>query len=115
MNSLIILEDILSEIRDTNTILSIFSGRLFDIGLNASEIFFEISSYVHNNSSCRTLWASCRMSYDIISSNKSKADIITISPDLYLKSKKFRYSPIKYSQDTVKGFLIDSKKSRFKI
>ena len=46
---------------------------------------------------------------------KANADIITIGPDLYLKSKKFGYSPIKYSRDTVKGFLVDAKKSNFKI
>ena len=55
------------------------------------------------------------MAYDIRTAKKSKADIITISPSLFIKSKKFGYSPLKYSKDTVKGFLIDAKNSNFKI
>jgi len=55
------------------------------------------------------------MVYDIVTAKNSNADIITIGPDLYLKSKKFGYSTIKYSRDTVKGFLVDAKKSNFKI
>ena len=106
---------ILSEIRDTNTILSIFSGRLFDIGLNASEIFSEISSYVHKNSSCRTLWASCRIAYDYELAKKSDADIITMPTNLISKLDKFGYSPLKCSADTVKMFFEDAKKSNFKI
>ena len=43
------VKEILSEIKKTNTILSIFSGRLFDIGLDASKIFNEITSYVLKN------------------------------------------------------------------
>ena len=101
--------------RNTTTVLSVFSGRLYDIGIDAADKFIKISNFVHKNSKCKTLWASCRTAYDIVSSNKSKADIITISPDLYFKSKKIGYSPIKYAQDTVNGFLNASKKSKFKI
>ena len=106
---------ILPIIKKTNTILSIFSGRLYDIGIDAAIKFKKMSDYVHKNSKCKTLWASCRMPYDLITAKKCKADIITISPNIYIKSKKFGYSPLKYSKDTVKGFLIDAKKSKFTI
>ncbi len=109
------IKAILPIVRNTTTVLSVFSGRLYDIGIDAADKFIKISNFVHKNSKCKTLWASCRTAYDIVSSNKSKADIITISPDLYFKSKKIGYSPIKYSQDTVKGFLNAAKKSKFKI
>ncbi len=109
------VKEILPIIKKTNTILSIFSGRLYDIGINAAKNFKKISKYVHNNSKCKTLWASCRMSFDIITAKNSNADIITIAPNLFIKSKKFGYSPIKYSRDTVKGFLLDAKKSKFNI
>ena len=109
------VKEILPIIKKTNTFLSIFSGRLYDIGINAAENFKKISKYVHNNSKCKTLWASCRMSFDIITAKNSNADIITIAPNLFIKSKKFGYSPIKYSRDTVKGFLLDAKKSKFNI
>jgi|TARA_B100000959_G_scaffold152915_1_gene160237 hypothetical protein len=55
------------------------------------------------------------MSFDIITAKNSNADIITIAPNLFVKSKKFGYSPIKYSRDTVQGFLIDAQKSKFNI
>ena len=109
------IKKILPVVKNTSTILSIFAGRLYDTGIDAAKEFKIMSNFVHKRSNCKTLWASCRMVYDIITAKKANADIITIGPDLHLKSKKFGYSPIKYSQDTVKGFLIDAKKSNFKI
>ena len=109
------IKEVLPILKDTTSILSIFSGRLYDIGIDASEKFKIMSNYVHKKSKCKTLWASCRMSYDIKSAKDSNADIITISPSLFVKSRKFGYSPLKYSKDTVKGFLIDARKSKFKI
>ena len=109
------IKNILPVLKNTKTILSIFAGRLYDTGIDAAKEFKIMSNFVHKKSQCKTLWASCRMAYDIITAKKAKADIITIGPDLLLKSKKFGYSPIKYSKDTVKGFLVDAKKSNFKI
>ncbi len=109
------IKEVIPILKNTTSILSIFSGRLYDIGIDAGEKFKIMSNYVHKNSNCKTLWASCRMSYDLRSAKNSKADIITISPSLFIKSNKFGYSPLKYSKDTVKGFLIDAKKSKFKI
>ncbi len=109
------IKEVLPVLKNTSSILSIFSGRLYDIGIDAAEKFKTISNYVHKNSKCKTLWASCRMAYDIKTAQKSKADIITISPSLFIKSKQFGYSPLKYSKDTVKSFLIDARKSNFKI
>ena len=110
------IRSILPILKKTNTILSIFSGRLYDIGIDAAVEFKKISNHVHRYSKCKTLWACCRMPYDLITAKKSKADIITIAPDILIKSKKlFGYSPVKYSIDTVNGFLKDAKKSNFKI
>ena len=109
------IKKILPILKNTTTVLSIFSGRLYDIGIDGAKNFKIMSNYVHQNSKCKTLWASCRMAYDINTARTSKADIITISPELFIKSKKFGYAPLKYSKDTVKGFLRDAKKSNFKI
>ena len=109
------IKEILSILEETSSILSIFSGRLYDIGIDAADKFKIMSNYVHKNSKCKTLWASCRMVYDIKTAKKSKADIITIPPSLYIKSKKFGYSSLKCSRDTVKSFLVDAKKSKFKL
>lgn len=109
------IKEVLPILKNTSSILSIFSGRLYDVGIDAAKKFKTMSNFVHKNSKCKTLWASCRMAYDIKTARDSKADIITISPGLFIKSKKFGYPPLKYSKDTVKGFLMDAKKSNFKI
>jgi len=109
------IKKILPEIKNTKTILSIFSGRLFDIGLDAYKLFNEMSNHVHDNSNCRTLWASCRMAYDYKLAQKAGADIITMPTDLINKLEKFGYDPTEYSLDTVKTFFEDAKKSDFKI
>ena len=61
------------------------------------------------------LWASCRMAYDLITAEKSSADIITMTPSLLNKIKLFGKSPKEFSLDTVKGFYDDAKKAGFKI
>jgi len=109
------IKNILNYLKDSENILSIFSGRIYDIGLDAGELFSEMSSYVHQNSSCKTLWASCRMAYDLITATKCKADIITMGPDLITKLKNFEKTPEEYSIDTVKTFYKDAKDSGFKI
>ena len=68
------IQNILKSIKDTKTILSVFAGRIFDTGKDAFEIMKEINNIVHNESKCRTLWASPRMSYDYINAIKSKTD-----------------------------------------
>ena len=109
------IKKILPSISQTKTILSIFSGRLYDIGLDASKLFLEMSNYVHKNSKCKTLWASSRMSYDFISAIKSNGDIITMPSDIAIKLKIFGKNPKSFSQETVQTFFNDAKKSGFKV
>ena len=106
---------ILPKIERTKTILSVFSGRIFDIGLDAENIFKKISDDVHSNSECQLLWASCRMPYDYIMAERSGADIITMPTDMILKLEKFGKDPVDFSLETVKMFYDDAKKSNFKI
>ena len=55
------------------------------------------------------------MAYDLITAEKSSADIITMTPSLLNKIKLFGKSPKEFSLDTVKGFYDDAKKAGFKI
>ena len=111
-----ILENILINIiEDTDTIISVFAGRLFDIGINAEEEMKKINSFIHKNSNCKSLWASPRSSYDVYRAINSNTDIITISEDLINKFKLFDKKPEKYSLETVNMFYNDAKKSKFKI
>ena len=104
---------ILPILKDSKAILSVFSGRIFDIGLDAVTIFGEMAKYIHENSNCKILWASCRMSYDYILAQKCNADIITMAPNLAKKIDLFKKNSLEYSKDTVKGFFNDAKSSGF--
>ena len=61
------------------------------------------------------LWASVREPYNFLQAKEIKCNIITIPPSIIEKIEKFGKSFNKLATDTVKGFLIDSKKSKFKI
>ena len=61
------------------------------------------------------LWASTREPYNYIQAKKLKCHIITVPPSIIEKIEKFGKTFDKLTKDTVKGFLIDSKKSKFKI
>jgi len=109
------IEYIIDDLVDSSSIFSIFAGRIYDIGLDAFDITNNISKYVHNKSNCKILWASPRMSYDVISAIKSKCDIITMSHDLVKKIKLIGTSPDNYSLQTVKMFYEDALTAEYKI
>ena len=103
-------------VRNEKHILSVFSGRIFDIGIDAEKKFREISKFLKSkNSKCKLLWASSRMVYDVFFAQKSNADIITIPLSIFKKQKLFKMKPEKYSLETVKTFYNDAVKAKFKI
>ena len=61
------------------------------------------------------LWASTREAYNYIQAKELKCNIITMPPKVINKIISFGKSSRSMTLDTVKGFLSDSKKSRFKI
>ena len=108
------IKEIINEIKDTNTILSIFVGRIFDSGIDGEKIIKEINSFIKDNSKCKSLWASTRMPYDIFKAIKTKTDIITMPIDQINKLAKFGKKLDMYSIETVKQFYEDALKSGFK-
>ena len=109
------VKEIIDIINLKKDILSIFSGRIFDIGIDATIHTKKINKFIKNNSKCKSLWASPRMVYDIHNAIKAQSDIITMNPQLIEKIKLFKKTPEQYSLDTVKMFFDDAKKSKFKI
>ncbi len=109
------IKKILPSIKNTSSILSIFAGRLYDSGIDAKKKMTEINNYVHQNSSCLTLWASTRMAYDYIAANSIKTDIITMQIEHIKKLDLIGTSPLEYSVKTVKQFYKDAQTSGFKI
>ena len=61
------------------------------------------------------LWASVRELYNFLQAKKLGCHIITVPPKIIEKIENFGGSFEKLTLDTVKTFLQDSKKSRFKI
>ena len=61
------------------------------------------------------LWASVREPYNYLQAKQLKCHIITTPPSIIEKIEKFGKSFRKLTIETVKTFLIDSKKSKFKI
>ena len=109
------IKKILPSIKNTSTILSICAGRLYDSGIDAKEKMIEINNYVHQNSSCLTLWASTRMAFDYIVAEIINTDIITMQIDHVKKLKLIGTDPAEYSIETVRQFYKDAKVSGFKI
>ena len=109
------IKKILPSIKNTSSILSIFAGRLYDSGIDAKEKMREINNYVHQNSSCLTLWASTRMAYDYIAASSINTDIITMQIDHINKLNLIGTNPLEYSIKTVKQFYQDAQSSGFKI
>ena len=61
------------------------------------------------------LWASVREPYNYIQAKQLGCQIITIPPQTIEKIENFGKSFDQLTKETVKTFLIDSKKSNFKI
>ena len=99
----------------TKVIISIFAGRMADVGKDPIIEFKNSLRMVKKYKNVEILWASTREPYNFLQAKKLKCHIITVPPSIILKIEKFGKSFQKLTTDTVKGFLEDSKKSRFKI
>ena len=107
---------ILSKISKTsNVIISIFAGRAGDAGKDPiPEIKKSISS-AKKYKNVKILWASVREPYNYTQASQLGCQIITIPPVIISKIENFGKTFQKLTGETVKTFLIDSKKSKFKI
>jgi len=107
---------ILSKINNkSKVIISIFAGRMADVGKDPIPIFKESIMYASKFKNVEILWASTREPYNYIEAKKLKCHIITVPPSIIEKIEKFGKTFQNLTTDTVKGFLLDSKKSKFKI
>ena len=61
------------------------------------------------------LWASVREPYNYLQAKQLGCHIITIPPSIIEKIENFGKSFDQLTKETVKAFLVDSKKSDFKI
>ena len=101
--------------KNSKTIISIFAGRMSDVGKDPIPIIKKSVSLTKKMKKVEILWASTREAYNYLQANDCKCSIITMPPSIIKKIKKFGRSLNQLSLDTVKKFLQDSKKSKYKI
>ncbi len=101
--------------KKTKVIISIFAGRAGDAGKDPIPEFIKSIKLAKNYKNVEILWASVREPYNYLQAKKLGCHIITVPPSLIKKIQKFGKSFNKLTVETVKAFLIDSKKSYFKI
>ncbi len=101
--------------KKTKAIISIFAGRAGDAGNDPVPEFKRSIQMAKKFKNVEILWASVREPYNYIQANQLGCHIITIPPSTIEKIENFGKSFKKLTLETVKGFLIDSKKSKFKI
>ena len=107
---------ILSKIKGkAKVIISIFAGRAGDVGKDPLPEIKKSLNIVKKYKNVKILWASVREPYNYLQATQLGCHIITIPPTIITKIEKFGKSFKNLTNDTVKAFLIDSKKSKFKI
>jgi len=101
--------------KKTNVIISIFAGRSGDSGKDPIPEILKSINLAKKYKNVEILWASVREPYNYLQAKQLGCHIITIPPSIIEKIQKFGKSFKQLTLETVKGFLVDSKKSKFKI
>jgi len=101
--------------KETKVIISIFAGRAGDTGKDPVPEFVKSIKLAKKFKNVEILWASVREPYNYLQAKQLGCHIVTIPPVIIEKIQKFGKSFDQLTQETVKAFLIDSKKSNFKI
>ena len=101
--------------KKTKVIISIFAGRAGDAGKDPLPEFIKSIKLAKNFKNVEILWASVREPYNYLQAKQIGCHIITIPPKIIEKIESFGKSFNQLTLETVKNFLIDSKKSKFNI
>ena len=101
--------------KKTKIIISIFAGRMADKGKDPIPEFKKSIMLAKKYKNVEILWASVREPYNYVQAKQLNCHIITIPPKIIEKIENFGKSFRELTTDTVKTFLVDSRKSKFKI
>ena len=96
-------------------IISIFAGRAGDTGKDPVPEFIKSIKIAKRFKNVEILWASVREPYNYTQAKQLGCHIITIPPSIIEKIQNFGKTYDQLTKETVKAFLLDSKKSHFKI
>ena len=97
----------------TKVIISIFAGRAGDAGKDPIPELKKSIKLSKNYKNVEILWASVREPYNYLQAKELGCHIITIPPSIIEKIENFGKTYKELTVETVKGFLKDSKKSKF--
>ena len=101
--------------KKTPVIISIFAGRAGDTGKDPVPEFKKSIYLAKKFKNVKILWASVREPYNYLQAKQLGCHIITIPPATIEKIENFGKTFFQLTKETVKAFLIDSKKSKFRI
>ena len=101
--------------KKTKVIISIFAGRAGDTGKDPVPEFKKSILLAKKYKNVEILWASVREPYNYLQAQQLGCHIITVPPAIIEKVENFGKTFQQLTKETVKSFLIDSKKSKFKI
>ena len=101
--------------KKTKVIISIFSGRMSDAGKDPIPEIKKSIEYSKKFKNVEILWASTREAYNYTHAKKLGCHIITVPPSIIDKIERFGKTFTSLTVETVKAFLVDSKKSNFKL
>ena len=86
-----------------------------DKGKDPVPIFKKSISLIKKNKNIEILWASTREAYNYIQAKQINCNIITMPPKIINQIDRFGKSYKSMTLDTVKGFLNDSRQSKFNL
>ena len=101
--------------KKTKVIISIFAGRAGDSGKDPIPEFKKSINFAKKFKNVEILWASVREPYNYLQAKQLGCHIITVPPSIIEKIENFGKTFDQLTIETVKAFLTDSQKSKFKI
>ena len=101
--------------KKTKVIISIFAGRAGDTGKDPIPEFKKSINLAKKFKNVEILWASVREPYNYLQAKQLGCHIITVPPSIIEKIENFGKTFDQLTKETVKAFLVDSKKSNCKI
>ena len=101
--------------KKTNVIVSIFAGRAADNGKDPIPEFKKSIYLSKKFKNVEILWASVKEPYNYLQAKQIGCHIITVPPSIIEKIENFGKTFDQLTKETVKAFLVDSKKSNFTI
>jgi transaldolase len=109
------IKKISGALNNEDCIVSIFSGRIADTGINPELIVKQAIKLFFKRKKIKVLWASTRELYNIYQAMNSKCHIVTAPISIINKLSLFNKNLKQYSLETIKMFYNDAKKANYKI